>query len=169
MGEKTKATTRNLGEREKWKWSLIRGLYDKGFDREQIIRLFGIIDIMMELPKKLQESLDSKIKTFEEDRKMPLLTNMELRGIETGKEIGKEIGREIGILEKAHEDVKLVLRTRLGDIPVKIEQAVDKISVLSILDELLKVAIKVDCFEDFHQSLVKLSPKVPESNESDKS
>ncbi|MBA4456987.1 hypothetical protein FHK99_12465, partial [Cylindrospermopsis raciborskii CS-506_B] len=71
---------------------------------------------MMELPKKLQESLDSKIKTFEEDRKMPLLTNMELRGIETGKEIGKEIGREIGILEKAHEDVKLVLRTRLGDI-----------------------------------------------------
>ncbi|WP_258316408.1 hypothetical protein [Cylindrospermopsis raciborskii] len=166
---KTKATTRNLGEREKWKWSLIRGLYDKGFDREQIIRLFGIIDIMMELPKKLQESLDSKIKTFEEDRKMPLLTNMELRGIETGKEIGKEIGREIGILEKAHEDVKLVLRTRLGDIPVKIEQAVDKISVLSILDELLKVAIKVDCFEDFHQSLVKLSPKVPESNESDKS
>ncbi|UJL34122.1 hypothetical protein C6N34_002515 [Cylindrospermopsis raciborskii Cr2010] len=166
---KTKATTRNLGEREKWKWSLIRGLYDKGFDREQIIRLFGIIDIMMELPKKLQESLDSKIKTFEEDRKMPLLTNMELRGIETGKEIGKEIGREIGILEKAHEDVKLVLRTRLGDIPVKIEQAVDKISVLSILDKLLKVAIKVDCFEDFHQSLVKLSPKVPESNESDKS
>ena len=92
---------------------------------------------------------------------MPLLTNMELIGIETGK--------EIGILEKAHEDVKLVLRTRLGDIPVKIEQAVDKISVLSILDELLKVAIKVDCFEDFHQSLVKLSPKVPESNESDKS
>ncbi|MBA4445972.1 hypothetical protein FHL01_11480 [Cylindrospermopsis raciborskii CS-506_C] len=52
---------------------------------------------------------------------------------------------------------------------MKIEQAVDKISVLSILDELLKVAIKVDCFEDFHQSLVKLSPKVPESNESDKS
>ncbi|MFL0648510.1 hypothetical protein AB7310_11720, partial [Cylindrospermopsis raciborskii UAM/DH-BiRr] len=47
------------GEREKWKWSLIRGLYDKGFDREQIIRLFGIIDIMMELPKKLQESLDT--------------------------------------------------------------------------------------------------------------
>ncbi|MGJ0604818.1 hypothetical protein [Cylindrospermopsis raciborskii] len=162
---KTKATTRNLGEREKWKWSLIRGLYDKGFHREQIIRLFGIIDIMMELPKKLQESLDSKIKTFEEDRKMPLLTNMELRGIETGKEIGKEIG----ILKNARDYVKLVLRTRLGDIPVKIEQAVDKISVLSILDELLKVAIKVDCFEDFHQSLVKLSPKVPESNESDKS
>ncbi|MFM7614608.1 MAG: hypothetical protein ACKO4R_10365, partial [Synechococcales cyanobacterium] len=103
---KTKATTRNLVEREKWKWSLIRGLYDRGFDREQIIRLFGIIDIMMELPKKLQESLDSKIKTFEEDRKMPLLTNMELRGIETGKEIGEGIG----ILKNARDYVKLVLR-----------------------------------------------------------
>ncbi|QNP28330.1 hypothetical protein [Cylindrospermopsis curvispora] len=92
---------------------------------------------------------------------MPLLTNMESRGIETGK--------EIGILKNARDYVKLVLRTRLGDIPEKMEQAVDKILVLSILDELLKVAIKVDCFEDFHQSLVKLSPKVPESNESDKS
>ena len=75
---KTKATTQNLGEREKWKWSLIRGLYDRGFDREQIIRLFGIIDIMMELPKKLQESLDSKIKTFEMEKQQLQMMKSEI-------------------------------------------------------------------------------------------
>ncbi|WP_330936191.1 hypothetical protein [Cylindrospermopsis raciborskii] len=59
-----------------------------------------------------------------------------------------------------------MLKTRLGDIPETIAKGVDTISVLPILDELLKLAIKVDCFEDFHQSLLKLSPKNFESNES---
>ncbi len=40
----------------------------------------------------VQSSLESKIKQFEEERTMPLMSNMELRGIERGKEIGKEIG-----------------------------------------------------------------------------
>ncbi|WP_435184610.1 hypothetical protein ACRYJJ_08170 [Cylindrospermopsis raciborskii G7] len=162
---KTKATKGKPEEREKWKWILIRGLYNGGLDRNQIVRLLGIIDTMMKLPKKSQESLENKIKNFEEETKMPLLTNIELKGIETGKEIGKEIGT----LEKAHDYVKLVLKTRLGDIPETIAKEVDTISVLPILDELLKLAIKVDCFEDFHQSLLKLSPKKFESNESDKS
>ncbi len=89
---KTKATTGKLPEREQWKWRLIRGLYEKEFAREQIIKLFEIIDNMMTLSSELQSSLESKIKQFEEERTMPLVSNMELRGIERGKEIGKEIG-----------------------------------------------------------------------------
>jgi hypothetical protein len=44
-----------------------------------------------------------------------------------------------------------VLKTRLGDIPIEIEQAVDKIAVLSILDELLKSALTVNSFDELHQ------------------
>ncbi|MCA2875866.1 MAG: transposase, partial [Microcystis sp. M051S1] len=132
---KTKATTGKLPQREQWKWKLIRGLYEKEFEREQIIKLFEIIDNMMTLSPELQSSLESKIKQFEEERTMPLMSNMELRGIEQGK--------EIGALENARNYVKTVLKTRLGDIPIEIEQAVDKISVLSILDELLKSALTV--------------------------
>ncbi|MFM6519844.1 MAG: hypothetical protein ACKPIC_25970, partial [Microcystis panniformis] len=73
---KTKATTGKLPEREQWKWTLIRGLYDRGFEREQIIKLFEIIDNMMTLSPELQESLESKIKQFEEERTMPLMSNM---------------------------------------------------------------------------------------------
>jgi hypothetical protein len=146
---KTKATTGKLPEREQWKWRLIRGLYEKEFEREQIIKLFEIIDNMMTLSPELQSSLESKIKQFEEERTMPLVSNMELRGIERGKEIGKEIGA----LEKARNYIKTVLKTRLGDIPIEIEQAVDKISVLSILDELLKSALTVNSFDELHQLL----------------
>ena len=146
---KTKATTGKLPEREQWKWRLIRVLYEKEFEREQIIKLFEIIDNMMTLSSELQSSLESKIKQFEEEKTMPLMSNMELRGMERGKEIGKEIGA----LENARNYVKTVLKTRLGDIPIEIEQAVDKISVLSILDELLKSALTVNSFDELQQFL----------------
>ncbi|MCZ8048219.1 MAG: hypothetical protein O9290_16655, partial [Microcystis sp. LE19-41.2A] len=167
------ATTGKLPQREQWKWKLIRGLYEKEFEREQIIKLFEIIDNMMTLSPELQSSLESKIKQFEEERTMPLVSNMELRGRkigkeigelrgmergkeigkEIGKEMGKEIGKEIGALENARNYVKMVLKTRLGDIPIEIEQAVDKIAVLSILDELLKSALTVNSFDELHQLL----------------
>jgi hypothetical protein len=47
----------------------------------------------------------------------------------------------------------MVLKMRWGDIPIEIEQAVDKISVLSILDKLLKSALTVNSFEELRQFL----------------
>ena len=58
---KTKATTNNLPEREQWKWTLIRGLYEGGLTREQIVKLFKIIDTMMTLPEQLEQKLVEKI------------------------------------------------------------------------------------------------------------
>jgi len=147
---KTKATTEKLPEREQWKWRLIRGLYEKEFEREQIIKLFEIIDNMMTLSPELQSSLESKIKQFEEERTMPLMSNMELRGIERGKEIGKEIGA----LENARDFVKKVLENRLGDIPGDIGQCLNDASVISVIEEMLKAALIVNSFEECRKSLV---------------
>jgi hypothetical protein len=157
---KTKATTGKLPEREQWKWRLIRGLYEKEFEREQIIKLFEIIDTMMTLSTKLQESLESKIKQFEEERTMPLISNMELRGRKIGEEIGelrgiergKEIGKEIGALENARDFVKKVLENRLGDIPGDIGQCLNDASVISVLEEMLKAALIVNSFEECRKS-----------------
>jgi hypothetical protein len=55
--------------------------------------------------------------------------------------------------ENARNYVKMVLKMRWGDIPIEIEQAVDKISVLSILDKLLKSALTVNSFEELRQFL----------------
>jgi hypothetical protein len=145
---KTKATTGKLPQREQWKWKLIRGLYEKEFEREQIIKLFEIIDNMMTLSPELQSSLESKIKQFEEERTMPLMSNMELRGIEQGKKIGKEIG----VLENARDFVKKVLENRLGDIPGDIGQCLNDASVISVLEEMLKAALIVNSFEECRKS-----------------
>ncbi len=162
---KTKATTGKLPEREQWKWKLIRGLYEKEFEREQIIKLFEIIDNMMTLSPELQSSLESKIKQFEEERTMPLMSNMELRGIERGKEIGEEIGelrgiergKEIGALENARDFVKTVLQARLGEVPLDVEQYLNKVSVLSTLQEIVKLAATANSLAEFKQSLAKIN------------
>jgi hypothetical protein len=138
---KTKATTANPEQRAKSKWLLVRGLYDRGWEREQIIKLFQIIDRMMTLPNLLQQSLDFKIQKFEEERTMPLLSNMELRGV------------EIGALRKAQDDIKTVLQIRLGQVPSDIEEALNNLSDLSLLEEILKSAVMVNSFDEFKQSL----------------
>ncbi|MFN7255424.1 MAG: hypothetical protein ACK5U2_09950, partial [Microcystis sp.] len=149
---KTKATTGKLPQREQWKWRLIRGLYEKEFEREQIIKLFEIIDNMMTLSPELQSSLESKIKQFEEERTMPLISNMELRGIEQGKKIGKEIG----VLENSRDDIKTVLTVRFGQISSEIEEMIDKITNLALLKEILKSAVTANSLAEFKQSLAKI-------------
>jgi uncharacterized protein Yka (UPF0111/DUF47 family) len=150
---KTKATTGKLPEREQWKWRLIRGLYEKEFEREQIIKLFEIIDNMMTLSPELQSSLESKIKQFEEEKTMPLMSNMELRGIERGKEIGKEIGA----LEKSRDAIKTVLTVRFGQISSEIEEIIGKMTNPTILEELLKLAATAHSLAEFKQSLAKIN------------
>ncbi|MEC4818899.1 MAG: DUF4351 domain-containing protein [Scytonema sp. PMC 1069.18] len=71
---KTKATTRNLTQREEWKWQFIRGLYERGLTKQQIVKLFDVIDTMMTLPEQLQQRLFAKIDRFEEERKMALVS-----------------------------------------------------------------------------------------------
>ncbi|MFN9671125.1 MAG: hypothetical protein ACK552_00510, partial [Microcystis sp.] len=154
------ATTGKLPQREQWKWKLIRGLYEKEFEREQIIKLFEIIDNMMTLSPELQSSLESKIKQFEEERTMPLMSNMELRGMERGKEIGElrgmERGKEIGVLEKSRDAIKTVLTVRFGEISSEIEEIIGKITNPTILEELLKLAATANSLAEFRQSLARI-------------
>ena len=77
---------------------------------------------------------------------MPLLSNMELRGL------------EIGALRKAQDDIKTVLQIRLGQVPLDIEEALNNISDLSILEEMLKSAVIVNSLDEFKQSLGNMRP-----------
>ena len=83
---------------------------------------------------------------------MPLLSNMELRGIERGKEIGKEIGA----LQKSRDDIKTVLAVRFGQISSEIEEIIGQITNLALLEELLKLAATVNSLAEFKQSLAKI-------------
>ncbi|ROI07067.1 hypothetical protein ACLB6K_10250 [Microcystis aeruginosa FACHB-524] len=116
---------------------------------------------MMTLSPELQSSLESKIKQFEEERTMPLMSNMELRGRKIGEEIGElrgiERGKEIGVLEKSRDAIKTVLTVRFGQISSEIEEIIGKMTNPTILEELLKLAATANSLAEFRQSLAKIN------------
>ena len=91
---------------------------------------------------------------------MPLMSNMELRGMERGKEIGElrgmERGKEIGVLEKSRDAIKTVLTVRFGEISSEIEEIIGKITNPTILEELLKLAATANSLAEFRQSLARI-------------
>ena len=115
---------------------------------------------MMTLSPELQSSLESKIKQFEEERTMPLMSNMELRGRKIGEEIGElrgiERGKEIGVLEKSRDAIKTVLTVRFGQISSEIEEIIGKMTNPTILEELLKLAATAHSLAEFKQSLARI-------------
>ncbi|WP_243406850.1 DUF4351 domain-containing protein [Cuspidothrix issatschenkoi] len=131
---KTKATTGNLSEREQWKWTLIRGLYDRGLTKEQIVNLFKIIDKMMSLPKELQQGLVAKIKQLEEERKMPFISPTE--------ELAMERGELKGIQQGIQREQQLIIRQlnrRIGEIELSFINTIRTLTIdeLELLGETL--------------------------------
>jgi hypothetical protein len=59
------------------KWQLVRGLYDLGYNSEQVRQIFGLIDWMMHLRKDLEERFRVELSSLEEERRMPYVTSIE--------------------------------------------------------------------------------------------
>jgi len=154
---KTKATTGKPTEREQWKWRLVRGLYERGYNRESIVRLFQLIDVMMTLPSELQYSFNQKVERFEEEQKMPLLSNIELRAIERGLQQGLEQGLEQGLQQGLQQGTKQnlkaniisLLQKRFETIPPELLESLNNLDDVSRLQELLLETISVNSVAEF--------------------
>jgi hypothetical protein len=110
----TQFTRGNPDERQAAKWMLVRGLYDRGYDRLRIVRLFKLIDWVMTLSPPRQVEFNQTIRTFEEGLKVPFVSVLEEIAMEKG--IQKEILRSIeSILDVRFgvEGVSLMPRVKL--------------------------------------------------------
>jgi hypothetical protein len=132
---KTKATNSNLSAREQWKWNLARLLYERGYNRKEIVDLYKVIDLMMALSPDLQLSFEEKLANYQEERKMPLLTNIEQRAIK----------------QTLKQNIFDLLVSRFGNLPKNLTEDIGKIQDISILKELLISTISVNSLEEFAQ------------------
>jgi hypothetical protein len=146
---KTKATRGKPQERQQWKWNLVRRLFERGYDRDDIRKLFRLVDWMMTLPDELQQSFEEQVRRYQEERQMPLLSRMELRAMQAGI----EQGRQQGTLQTARESVVEVLEIRFEVVPPELIEAINEIDDTSFLKELHRQAIALDSLEAFQQFL----------------
>ena len=142
---KTQATTGNAEEREQYKWELVQNLYQRGYTENDIINLFRLLDWMMTLPESLQQSFDTKLKNYQEEQKMPILSNMERRAMETGIQKGIQTARREMILE--------VLNARFNPVPAEVIDRINQISDYETLQQLLKRGISIGSLAEFEEVL----------------
>jgi hypothetical protein len=147
---KTKATISNLAEREQWKWIFIRSLYEKGYSKLDIVKLFKFIDLMMSLPKSLQRSLNQKIIKYEEDKKMPLISPFE--------QMAEERGIEKGLQQRIERDKDLIIRQitrKLGTINSDLQSQVKALNI-DDLERLAEDFLDFNSIDDLQEWLVNL-------------
>ena len=65
-------TRGDADRREVAKLGLIRRLYDRGYDRERVLSLFGLIDWLLALPPEHAARVLREVEAIEEERKMQI-------------------------------------------------------------------------------------------------
>lgn len=96
---KAQETKRNEPERKQWKLTLIKRLYERGYDRSAIINLFAFIDWLLILSNEAKVSFWQELRTYEEERQMPYITSVEQIGYDRGIE-EKAIAIALNMLRK---------------------------------------------------------------------
>jgi hypothetical protein len=119
---KTIETRPDLEGRKVWKLSLIRGLYERGLGRQDILNIYRFIDWLMILPEGLEERFWQELKMFEEERKVTYVT--------TGERIGFNKGKQEGVLNFS---LRLLTR-RIGPLNLDSEQKIRNLSVSQLED-----------------------------------
>ncbi|RPH90195.1 MAG: hypothetical protein EHM73_06980 [Chroococcales cyanobacterium metabat2.561] len=140
---KNKATTNNLREREQWKWNLVRGLYQRGLTKFEIINLGKFIDKMMTFPLQLQLNFKTKLSQYEEENKMPFLSTIEEMALEEGAKSGAELTSQKYII--------LALQSRFGEIPNSLIETINQIEDVSVLESLFVPSITINSLGEFQQ------------------
>ncbi|MCP3996144.1 MAG: transposase, partial [bacterium] len=96
---KTKATRGNARERLTWKVKLVRELYERGYEREDVLEFFRFLDWLLVLPEEMKESFRQRIEELEQGSKMKYVTSIERLARQEGHQEGHQEGRREGLRE----------------------------------------------------------------------
>ena len=134
----TRATRADMESRYEIKKSLVRQLYRRGRNRQQVVDLVWMLDWMMRLPKELEGQWRHDVQILEEEISMPYISSFERAGIEKGLEQGRLVGKA--------QLLKRQLLRRFGEVPV---WAADKIDAAeeSLLESWVDVVFEAASME----------------------
>jgi hypothetical protein len=94
---KAQETAGDNRRRYTWKVRLIKGLYARGWGRDDVRQLVRLIDWFLQLPKKIELRVEKEIEAFEQEKQMPYVTSFERFGLERGMMQGMTQGMEQGM------------------------------------------------------------------------
>ena len=132
-------------ERKRWKLRLVRLLYQRGYDRKDVLELFRFIDWLLALPKGLEKEFRQESLALDEENEMPYVTSIE--------RLAKEEGYEEGALQEAREMVLEALATRFKSVPEDISSAIQAMESRTTLKNVHRQAISCRTLAAFRKTL----------------
>jgi hypothetical protein len=111
-------------QRKEGKFKLIRLLYERGYQRQDILELFRFIDWMLRLPKALELQLNRELILIKEEEKMKYVTSIERFAEARGKAEGKAEGEAKTLLK--------LLKLKFNNLPAWVEEKVTTADVAQL-------------------------------------
>jgi hypothetical protein len=133
---KTLETRRSPDQRHAWKVRLVKGLYDRGMDAEDVRQLFRFIDWIMELPEVPDRRFWQEITAYQEQRQMPFVT------------IAERVGREKGLRDGLLEGIEAWLKQKFGREGLKLMPELRELHDHKVLRAVLRAIPSADSPDD---------------------
>ena len=129
--------------RKKFKWQITRRLYQRGWEKKDILELFRLVDWLLVLPDKLELEFDSELIQSEQESNMPHIMSFERLARDAGREEGRQEGREEGRQEGRRQGVAIIVtrqaRKKFPDLTSDDENAIGALPLANL--ELLGEAL----------------------------
>ena len=119
------------------KLTLVRGLYERGYNKSEVLELFRLIQWMMVLPKPLAITFKQEFKRIQEEGQVPYITDIELDGM----------------VKASRGSVVTALETRFEVVPPQVSERLEIIEDINLLKQLLKEAITTASIQEFQVKL----------------
>jgi flagellar biosynthesis/type III secretory pathway protein FliH len=152
---KAQATQKDPDGRLRAKLSLIRRLYESGYERQQIEALFKFVDWVMRLPEEYERELRVQTQQLETEKKMAYVTSWERLAKAEGVEEGIQEGIQKGIQKGKAASLRRQLEQRFGELPQWAESRLEGAKAKELdhwSDRILDAGRLVDVFLDSPQT-----------------
>jgi hypothetical protein len=130
---------------------LTKRLYQRGYERQDIINLFRFIDWVIQLPEGLDQIFWREVAEIEEAQQMPYITSVERigmqKGLEQGIQQGIQQGTQQGMQQGQAQMVLHVLSRRFDTVPVDLAGAIRDLPSAH-LTALLDVALSAEALPE---------------------
>ncbi len=136
---------RDNEERKAWKIRLIRMLFARGYEREDVFDLFRFIDWLLILPEELEKVFKEELDKIVEEFEMPYFTSIE--------RVAAKDGMQKGEIKATRENIIDILATRFQSLPEGLINRILKLEDQNLLKTLVKKAAVADSVDMFSQNM----------------
>lgn len=139
---KAQETRGDQARRKEWKLYLTRRLYERGYQRQDVLNLFRFIDWVMRLPEELEVSFWQEVQQYQQENQMQYITSVERIGIKKGIEQGIQQGIQQGLREGLLLGIELGLELKFGSEGLRLLPEISKIEDVDVL-RAIKEGLKI--------------------------